>query len=536
LKLGVVVWVEGTTVKFRVREGVLVERGQLVKVEDRSQKFVLRVYDFKPESLLTPAEVAIVSKKKQEGENAPIYDKGLRLYDTALATIICQIDEDGVPHGPTGVPSLFTDVETLDKLDLEQLNLDTGDLPIGFVRVGHKTADIQVTLKGDKVIPHHILVCGVTGSGKSNLGKVLAAAVMSVPEPRYSLVIFDCESEYFSGASHDQYGLVHLPEAEDRLFYVTGRVDEPSIVTYEFNFNGELVERKILAYPLRVYYSELNPSDFAMTGEFSSPQEELLWLLYRRFKENWLEKLLELTSREIYDLLNKLAKTSTINVTKRKIRHMLGAGDIFVNEEGGFELSKAIISAIKQGKVVLVDIPYATEGEEKLLSAMIARKIFKVYEGLRKFDPAAWERLPYVLIMVEEAHRYLAKHALTGGEVRENIFSIISKRGRKYKVGALYITQMPGEIAETVIRQALTKIVLPLPTRPDYTKVIQYSPYLDEAEQEIKTLDRGDALIVSPPSGLRFAVPAKIFSFEKLVERRLRVKLDKIKMATYSSF
>ncbi|RLE63549.1 MAG: hypothetical protein DRJ38_07285 [Thermoprotei archaeon] len=536
LKLGVVVWVEGTTVKFRVREGVLVERGQLVKVEDRSQKFVLRVYDFKPESLLTPAEVAIVSKKKQEGENAPIYDKGLRLYDTALATIICQIDEDGVPHGPTGVPSLFTDVETLDKLDLEQLNLDTGDLPIGFVRVGHKTADIQVTLKGDKVIPHHILVCGVTGSGKSNLGKVLAAAVMSVPEPRYSLVIFDCESEYFSGASHDQYGLVHLPEAEDRLFYVTGRVDEPSIVTYEFNFNGELVERKILAYPLRVYYSELNPSDFAMTGEFSSPQEELLWLLYRRFKENWLEKLLELTSREIYDLLNKLAKTSTINVTKRKIRHMLGAGDIFVNEEGGFELSKAIISAIKQGKVVLVDIPYATEGEEKLLSAMIARKIFKVYEGLRKFDPAAWERLPYVLIMVEEAHRYLAKHALTGGEVRENIFSIISKRGRKYKVGALYITQMPGEIAETVIRQALTKIVLPLPTRPDYTKVIQYSPYLDEAEQEIKTLDRGDALIVSPPSGLRFAVPAKIFSFEKLVERRLRVELDKIKMATYSSF
>ena len=533
MKLGVVVWVEGTTVKFRVREGAVVERGQLVKVVDRSQKFILRIYDFKPESLLTPAEVAIVSKKKQEGEAAPIYDKSLRLYDTALATIICQIGEDGIAHGPTSVPSLFTDVETLDKMDLEQLNLDTGDLPVGLVRVGHKTADIQVTLRGDKVIPHHILVCGVTGSGKSNLGKILAAAVMSVPEPRYSLVIFDCESEYFSGASHDQYGLVHLPEAEDRLFYVTTRVDEPSIISYEFNFGGELIERRVLAYPLKVYYSELTPSDFAVTGEFSSPQEELLWLLYKRFKESWLEKLLELSSREIYDLLGKLAKTNTINVTKRKVRHMLGAGDIFVNEEGGdVELSKAVISAVKQGKVVLVDVPYATEGEEKLLSVMIARKIFKVYEGLRKFDPGAWERLPYVLIMVEEAHRYLAKHALMGGEVRENIFSVISKRGRKYKVGALYITQMPGEIAETVIRQALTKIILPLPTRPDYTKVIQYSPYLDEAEQEIKTLDRGDALIVSPPSGLRFAVPAKIFSFEKLVEERLKKELGKVKIAT----
>ncbi|RLE74140.1 MAG: hypothetical protein DRZ80_05030, partial [Thermoprotei archaeon] len=108
-------------------------------------------------------------------------------------------------------------------------------------------------------------------------------------------------------------------------------------------------------------------------------------------------------------------------------------------------------------------------------------------------------------------------------------------RGRKYKVGALYITQMPGEIAETVIRQTLTKIILPLPTRPDFTKVIQYSPYLDEAEQEIKTLDRGDALIVSPPSGLRFAVPAKVFSFEKYVEERLREKmeLDRLQSITY---
>jgi len=42
--------------------------------------------------------------------------------------------------------------------------------------------------------------------------------------------------------------------------------------------------------------------------------------------------------------------------------------------------------------------------------------------------------------MVEEAHRYLGKQALSSGDVRENIFSVIAKRGRKYKVGGLYIT------------------------------------------------------------------------------------------------
>ncbi|RLE98921.1 MAG: hypothetical protein DRJ57_03120, partial [Thermoprotei archaeon] len=74
-------------------------------------------------------------------------------------------------------------------------------------------------------------------------------------------------------------------------------------------------------------------------------------------------------------------------------------------------------------------------------------------------------------------------------------------------------------LTEAIIRQALTKIVLSLPTKPDLSKVIQYSPYLDEAEQEIRTLDRGEALLVSPPSGIRFAVPIKIFNFEKLVEQ-----------------
>ena len=83
---------------------------------------------------------------------------------------------------------------------------------------------------------------------------------------------------------------------------------------------------------------------------------------------------------------------------------------------------------------------------------------------------------------------------------------------------------MPGELMETVIRQALTKIILPLPTKPDYLKIIQYSPYLDEAEQEIKTLDRGEALVVSPPSGIRFAVPVKIFSYEEFVEELIKRK------------
>ncbi|MEM3893274.1 MAG: hypothetical protein QXR12_04925, partial [Thermofilum sp.] len=228
----------------------------------------------------------------------------------------------------------------------------------------------------------------------------------------------------------------------------------------------------------------------------------------------WVSALLTMDSRSLYMRLSRLVPVNTINVTKRKIRHLTGDGDIFCRE-CDYDLATATLSMVQRGRVVLVETPFATDGEEKLLAVAVARRIFYAYEKLRKEAPEKWEELPPVLVMVEEAHRYLSKQALGGsGEVRENIFSVIAKRGRKYKVGGLYITQMPSELMEAVVRQALTKIILSLPTRPDYTTVINHSPYLDGAESEIKTLDRGEAIVVSMPSGFRFAVSVRIFKYE----------------------
>ncbi len=489
----------------------------LAKVIDRGQKFVLRVFDFRPESLLTPAEIAMLSSKADRGERIVLYEKNLRLYDTALATIVAQVDETGTVHGPTSVPSLFTKVESLDNVDLEQLNLDTGDIPIGYVRVGHKASDIVVSLDGRRVIPHHILIAGSTGAGKSNLGRVLAASIMAT-RGKYSLIVFDCESEYLLGPSKENMGLAHLPLSEEYLFLVSPRVSRPGRVRITIHIDGFEEERSILAHPLKMDLNRLKPRDFTMTGEFTGPQEELLWLAYRMFGEEWVSVMISTDSRSLYRRLGRMSSVNTINVTRRKLKHLVGNGDIFC-ENCDYDVASAVLSMAAKGKVVLIETPFASEGEEKLLSTVIANKIFFTYEKMRKELPEKWEELPPVLIMVEEAHRYLSKTAIAStGEIRENIFSIISKRGRKYKVGGLYITQMPGELMETVIRQTLTKIILPLPTRPDYDKVISYSPYLDEAEQEIKTLDRGEALVVSTPGGLRFAVPVKVFQYEEYAE------------------
>ncbi len=516
MKLGVVTWVEGTTVRFRIAEGARVERGMLVKVEDAGRRFIVKVVDFKPESLLSAAEVAVITSRADKGERVQLRDKDLRLYDTAIGVIVAQIDPDGEAHGPTSVPSVFSIVESLDRDDLEKLNLHTGDIPIGYVRFGHEAVDVVVALDGSRVIPHHVLVVGGTGAGKSNFGKVLAASILH-NRGKYSLVIFDCESEYLLGSKPGEMGLAHLPFSEEYLFLVTGRVSRPGRLRIELPELGEV--RSIPAYPLKMDISRLKPFDFTMTGEFSGPQEELLWLAYKQFGEDWIYSLLTADSRSIYARLGRLSGVNTINVTKRKVKYLVGDGDIFCRE-CDYDLASAVLSMVAKGRVVLIETPFATEGEEKLLATVIAERIFKSYEEMRKKLPEKWSQLPPVLIMVEEAHRYLSAQALGGkGEVRENIFSVIAKRGRKYKVGGLYITQMPSELMDAVVRQSLTKVILSLPTRPDYSTVINHSPYLDEAESEIKTLDRGEAVIVSQPSGFRFAVSVKIFSYEEYCMR-----------------
>ncbi len=526
MRLGVIVWVEGLSVKFRVNEGVKVERGQLVKIEDGSTRFIARVYGFKPEALFTPAEIARISHRKVLGERAEIFDGPLRYYDTALATLVAQVDEDGECHGPTGSPRLFSVVEDLDEEDLAQLSLDVGDIEVGWVRVGHRATGSKVSLVGFKAFPHHVLVCSITGGGKTNFGKVLAWNVMKAPEGRYSLIIIDTESEYFDGGDPSHMGLAHSLHASSRLFYVTSKVSTVCRVEFRFRYNGHELTRSIAAHPLEISWSQLHPEDFCQTGEFTPPQESLLWLAWNWYGDKWLQRMMEVDPEWLYRDLGKRVQKVTIAVTKRKLRRMLGDRSVFKPNNCDTDLIKSLVNAVARGKVVLIDMPSASEEQEKLLNVVVARRVFAYYEAMRKEAPEEWEKLPTVLIMVEEAHRYLSKSALhEGGSRRENVFSTISKRGRKYRVGLCCITQMPGELDEPIIRQQLTKVILPLPTKPDYSKVIQYSPYLERAAQEIKALDRGEALIVSPPSGIKFAVPVKIHAYEDLVKGELEEEL-----------
>jgi hypothetical protein len=73
-----------------------------------------------------------------------------------------------------------------------------------------------------------------------------------------------------------------------------------------------------------------------------------------------------------------------------------------------------------------------------------------------------------VLIVMEEAHRYLSKD--TDGPARTMVQRVV-KEGRKFGIGAMIISQRPSEIDDTILSQCGTFVALRLSNAPDRGKV-----------------------------------------------------------------
>jgi DNA helicase HerA-like ATPase len=89
-------------------------------------------------------------------------------------------------------------------------------------------------------------------------------------------------------------------------------------------------------------------------------------------------------------------------------------------------------------------------------SAVIARTLFnlKVWQTSdeRASDP--------VLLVCEEAHRYVPNRGEAQYEAAQEAIRRIAKEGRKYGVGLLLVSQRPSEVEGTVLSQCNSWIVL----------------------------------------------------------------------------
>ena len=109
-----------------------------------------------------------------------------------------------------------------------------------------------------------------------------------------------------------------------------------------------------------------------------------------------------------------------------------------------------------------------------------------------------------LLIVLEEAHRFLSKEATSG---TRNAASRIAREGRKYGVGLMLVSQRPSELPDTALSQCGTLISLRLSNSTDQGTIRAALPdSIDGLANVLPSLRTGEAIV----SGEAVALPARV--------------------------
>ena len=135
------------------------------------------------------------------------------------------------------------------------------------------------------------------------------------------------------------------------------------------------------------------------------------------------------------------------------------------------------------------------------------------------FDFAVWadrDKMPPVLLVCEEAHRYVPADQNLGFKASTRAIARVSKEGRKYGISLGLITQRPSELAPTVLTQCGTLFALRLSNELDCQFVASALPDSSHGLlAALPSLRRQEAIVV----GEGVTIPIRI-RFDSLPQQQ----------------
>ncbi|MEZ5359011.1 MAG: ATP-binding protein [Candidatus Zixiibacteriota bacterium] len=485
---------------FRSFRDSYISIGSIVTVNDesRDRTYLLRVIDVSyghESSEANWAEKAAgrMMEEDTRGNAYRIHDPDRRLYKLVKCSPLGYVSNNAF-HRPRSIPEHFSRVLTPDEETMAFLREYSGDLIVGHLRCGEDTLNIPLGIDGT-TLSQHVGIFATTGMGKSNLMKVLAAAIME--HPSYGLLIFDPHGEYFDGGQGGKRkGLKHHPLAEKRLFTRSLR-----------KLSGN---KDTLAIPLK----DIEIEDITQIFGFSQAQYEALQAIRIKYGKEWLIKLISI---DIETLIEELRDSrlnfheSTMAVLIRRANHL--AEFRTVTKDNDYASVGDIVAKVQSGKAVLIDTANLSQDEDLLVTSVITRSVLKSYKYKYQQAEGEFDKLSPCLIMLEEAQRVLMASA---GDT--NIFHRVVREGRKFKVGLGVITQQPKLLSEELLSQLNSMFILGLADERDRTIMRSSSKQdISSLGTEIQTLAAGEAILTSPT--VPFALPLKIFLYEDYLAR-----------------
>ncbi len=392
----------------------------------------------------------------------------LRLLDPSAEAIdgqqaVAEIDLIGEALGASGADAGFRNgVSVYPALGAEIYAATEADLRRVYARpkatslcVGtlHQDKNVPSYLVTDDLLGKHFAVLGTTGSGKSCAITLLLRAVLR-QNPNGHVVLLDPHNEYaraFGNLAevidtdnlHLPYWLLNFEEISELLIGRGGRDREAEATILKAAI---LAARKVFAA------GSVGNDDF-IGVDTPVPYRMTDLMLFIDEAVGRLDRPGQ--SAPYLKLISKLQGLTA----DRRYRFMFSG--LSVHDNLGDILSRILRIPVSGKPVTIFDMSGVPSEIVDVMVSVLCRIIF---------DFAVWSEPTHavpILLVCEEAHRYVPRDDRRGFEPTRRAISRIAKEGRKYGVSLALISQRPSELSTTVLSQCSTLFAMRLANETD---------------------------------------------------------------------
>ena len=320
---------------------------------------------------------------------------------------------------------------------------DRAHIEIGTV---YPTDDIRGALYIDPMLSKHFAVVGSTGTGKSTSVALILHRISEL-SPEGHIVMIDPHGEYsaaFKGCGELfnvenlqlPYWLMNFEEHCEVLLTTQGAERER---------DSDILAKLLLA-------ARTKGKNLEQLGKVTvdSPIPYLLTDL-NTILVNEMGKL-----DRAGDVLPFQRLKNKLDEIRADPRYSFMFSGMLVSDTMGTLLAKLFRLPSHGRPISIVDVSGVPSEITSVVVSVLARMVF---------DYAIWSRTEAqrpILLVCEEAHRYVPKDDVSTGQAVRRILERIAKEGRKYGVSLGLITQRPSDLAEGVLSQCGTIIAMRL--------------------------------------------------------------------------
>ncbi len=477
--IGFVCGTKGDSVSFLVNKDITLSFGQIVRIESGERSFYARVINSESSSTLELIE----QLREAEGKEAFGPYSAYRSVDGVLF-LERRADRS---RSPTFNPNYRDKVFTTSEESCSILKL-SGELEVGSLRSGDEVlGSVGIDIEA---IPLMMGMFGMTGSGKTNTELILNAHLID-NSPKTAALIFDFAGQLLEGKGiNPQKGLKDHPLFHTKIQYFSAKNRKLAVGLYTIT-----PKKLTMLFP-----------------DIGLPQLRLAWKLYKTLGALWIERARELYSLQGSKEIGTLAGYKNRQVIEALMLKLVSLShDMFPASD--FDFIENVTQNICNGITCLVDISGISSDDQIRIVCLTASAVAQHYKQMWEENYEEWEKLPTLLITLEEAHEFLDQNK------QKTIFSDIALTYRKYRVGLNAVTPRPSRITFDVFAELWTKVIMKTELKKDRIYLAENTPYMEYSETEIKMLDVGEALLISEPK-IKFAVPIKVTHYPAYLEKR----------------